>query len=343
MKVSVVGASGYSGGELLRLLAGHGHFQLHSAIAHSNAGESIAALHPQLAGSYTGSFAAFDIDLVSESDLIFFALPHGESGKLLEKHQELFTGKKIIDLGADFRLHSASQWERYYDGPHHGAWQYGLPELPGARAAIQRSKHVANPGCYATALTLSIAPFASVAKNVNFTDIVITAASGTSGAGRSAKINLIGSEVMNSLSAYKVGGVHQHTPEIEQAITAITGEKVALSFTPFLAPMPRGILASVSLPIEGLSKSGISELFASMYEGEAFVQLLPEGQWPQTNSLIGSNGIQLQVTLDEHVGRAVVIAAIDNLGKGAAGQAIQNANIMSGLGEGTGLTAIGVR
>ena len=343
MKVSVVGASGYSGGELLRLLAGHGHFQLHSAIAHSNAGENIAALHPQLAGSYTGNFAAFDIDLVSESDLIFFALPHGESGKLLEKHQELFTGKKIIDLGADFRLHSASQWERYYGGPHHGAWQYGLPELPGVRAAIQRSKHVANPGCYATALTLSIAPFASVAKNVNFTDIVITAASGTSGAGRSAKINLIGSEVMNSLSAYKVGGVHQHTPEIEQAITAITGEKVALSFTPFLAPMPRGILASVSLTIEGLSRSGISELFASMYEGEAFVQLLPEGQWPQTNSLIGSNGIQLQVTLDEHVGRAVVIAAIDNLGKGAAGQAIQNANIMSGLGEGTGLTAIGVR
>ena len=343
MKVAVVGASGYSGGELLRLIAGHPQFQLHSAIAHSNAGEAIGAIHPQLASVYSGDFQALkNIDL-AEVDLLFFALPHGESGKLVAEHQNLLASKKIVDLGADFRLSSPEQWEKYYGGKHHGAWQYGLPELPGARAAIQTSEKIANPGCYATALTLSIAPFTQLSSKVNLADIVITAASGTSGAGRSAKVNLIGSEVMNSLSAYKVGGVHQHTPEIEQAISRITGNSVALSFTPILAPMPRGILASVSIPISGSSITEIREIFSASYSNEKFVHLLPEGQWPQTNSLVGSNGIQLQVALDEHVGRAIVIAAIDNLGKGAAGQAIQNANLMTGIAEDSGLSAVGVR
>lgn len=355
MKVAIVGASGYSGGELLRLIAEHPHFELRAAIAHSNADEPISAVHPHLVGEYSGRFDSFNLELLSSSDVIFFALPHGESGKIVSAHSahsahsaqsaqsELFANKKIIDLGADFRLHSSSQWERYYGGKHHGTWTYGLPELPGAREALATAEHVANPGCYATALTLAIAPFAQIRERVNLKDIVITAASGTTGAGRTAKINLLGSEVMNSLSAYKVGGVHQHTPEIEQAISRITGEVVALSFTPMLAPMPRGILASISIPIQGSTTKEIRDLFENSYAKERFVHLLPDGIWPQTSALIGSNALTLQVVLDSHVGRAIVMAAIDNLGKGAAGQAIQNANILCGFDESAGLTSIGIR
>ena len=343
MKATVIGASGYSGGELLRLVAAHPYFQLHGAIAHTSAGEKIAAVHPHLASSHSGSFDSFTAELIDSSDLLFFALPHGESGKIISDHKELFASKKIIDLGADFRLTSTSQWEKYYGGKHHGVWQYGLPELPGQREKIRTSTHIANPGCYATALTLALAPFTQVARKVNLSDVVITAASGTTGAGRSAKINLLGSEVMNSLSAYKVGGVNQHTPEIEQALTALSGSEVRLSFTPFLAPMPRGILASVSVPVTGISLAEIRDLFSALYLKESFIHILQEGLWPQTNSLIGSNGIQLQVALDEHIGRAIVIAAIDNLGKGAAGQALQNANLLAGIDEGTGLSPVGVR
>lgn len=343
MKAVIVGASGYSGGELLRLLDLHPGFSVIAAIAHSQAGESISGVHPHLTGKYPGNFTSINSEILSEADVIFFALPHGESGRLIVEHWNALSTKKIIDLGADFRLSSPSQWEKYYGGEHHGVWEYGLPELPGARQRISQESHIANPGCYATALALSIAPFAQVSGKANFEDIVITAASGTSGAGRSAKVNLIGSEVMNSLSAYKVGGIHQHTPEIEAAIEGLTGGKVRLSFTPFLAPMPRGILASVSIPISGLSSSQLRELFAASYQNEEFVHLLPEGQSPQTNSLIGSNGVHLQVALDDHVERAIVLAAIDNLGKGAAGQAIQNANLIAGFDEGMGLSAVGVR
>lgn len=343
MKAAVIGASGYSGGELLRLLSQHPNFTSVAAIAHSQAGEKISAIHPQLLGSFAGTFASFDIQLLEEADVIFFALPHGESGKLISENWSVLQSKKIIDLGADFRLQSPELWERYYGGQHHGVWQYGLPELPGMRDGIKASSQVANPGCYATAIALSLAPFAKIKGRVNFSDVVVTAASGTTGAGRSGKINLIGSEVMSSLSAYKVGGVHQHTPEIEEAIGKVVGEPIALSFTPMLAPMPRGILASVSLSITDSSENEIREAFDSSYKDEKFVHLLPGGQWPQTNSLTGSNGVHLQVAVDDHVGRAIVIAAIDNLGKGAAGQAIQNANLLCGFDEEIGLTSVGVR
>lgn len=343
MKVAIIGASGYSGGELLRLLEGHPEFHLHAAIAHTQAGESISSIHTQLAGSHLGRFEKISNEVIQKAELIFLALPHGESGKIINESPEVFARKKVVDLGADFRLQSQASWEKYYGGAHHGRWQYGLPELPGLRSAIKQSTKIANPGCYATALALSLAPFAHISSKVNFADVVITAASGTTGAGRSAKVNLLGSEVMNSLSAYKVGGIHQHTPEIEEAITALSGLPVRLSFTPMLAPMPRGILSSVSIPITDSSAKEIREIFAGAYDQEKFVQLLPEGQWPETHSLYGSNGVQIQVALDEHVGRAVVIAALDNLGKGAAGQAIQNANLICGIEESTGLTPIGVR
>ncbi len=343
MKVTVIGASGYSGGELLRLIDSHPELSLHQAIAHSNAGEPISAIHPQFPATNRGAFERFAVEHVVSADLIFLALPHGESGKLIHEHESSFAGKKIVDLGADFRLNSAAAWERYYGGKHHGSWQYGLAELPGARTKIASAKRVANPGCYATAISLAIAPLVSLANKVDLTDIVVTAASGTTGAGRSAKINLIGSEVMNSLSAYKVGGVHQHTPEIEQAIQGFAQRQIALSFTPFLAPLPRGILAAISIPIENSSPLEIREMFLAHYEKERFIHVLPEGVWPQTNSLIGSNSVAIQVAVDEHVGRVAIVSAIDNLGKGAAGQAIQNANLMFGFDEATGLTTVGVR
>lgn len=343
MKAAVIGASGYSGGELLRLIAGHPHFESVSAIAHTQAGELIASVHPQLSGTYFGSFSAFKDEGIAAAEIIFLALPHGESGKLINEHGEAFKGKKIVDLGADFRLSSPDSWSKYYGGNHHGTWQYGLPELPGAREKIAKSDRVANPGCYATAISLALAPFAKLGNAANLKDAIVTAASGTTGAGRSAKINLIGSEVMNSISAYKVGGVHQHTPEIEEAISGISHQEVRISFTPLLAPLPRGIIASVSIPLQSNNPSELYEVFDNNYRSEPFVHLLPSGQWPQTNSLIGSNGAHIQVAFDSHVERAVVVVAIDNLGKGAAGQAIQNANLIAGFAESTGLTSVGVR
>ena len=343
MKAAVIGASGYSGGELLRLIANHPHFESVAAIAHSQAGQPIASVHPQLSGVFTGSFSTFQDEGIADAEIIFLALPHGESGKLINEHVGAFKGKKIVDLGADFRLSSPDSWSKYYGGNHHGTWQYGLPELPGAREKIATSDCVANPGCYATAISLALAPFAKLGNAANLKDVIITAASGTTGAGRSAKINLIGSEVMNSISAYKVGGVHQHTPEIEEAISGISHQEVKISFTPLLAPLPRGIIASVSIPLQSTKASALSEVFENSYGSEPFVHLLPSGQWPQTNSLIGSNGAHIQVAFDSHVERAVVVVAIDNLGKGAAGQAIQNANLIAGFAETTGLTSVGVR
>ena len=241
MKTAVIGASGYAGGELLRLLATHPVFEVAVVSAHSNAGEQVTSVHPQLQ-SYAGrEFVTADSIDFAPIELVFLALPHGESAALIAK---LPSHLKIVDLGADFRLEDPAQWEKYYGGKHAGAWVYGLPELaPGQREAIKNQNKVANPGCYATSISLGIAPAISL---IDSSDIVVVAASGTTGAGRSAKINLIGSEVMGSLSSYKFGGVHQHTPEIEQALSAVANKEAKISFTPILAPMPRGILATIT-------------------------------------------------------------------------------------------------
>ena len=243
MKIGVIGASGYAGGELLRLLAGHPEFEVCCVTAHSNAGEPITAVHPQL-NSYAGQkFSSFNASDFERCEVIFLALPHGESAAVIAS---LNPKAKIVDLGADYRLEDSAKWTQYYGGTHAGTWTYGAPELPGARANIAKSFRVANPGCYATAIALGTAPAAKIA---DISDVVIVAASGTTGAGRSAKINLIASEVMGSLTSYKFGGVHQHTPEIEEALTRATGTAAKISFTPILAPMPRGILDH-RLPIE---------------------------------------------------------------------------------------------
>jgi N-acetyl-gamma-glutamyl-phosphate reductase len=338
MKTAVIGASGYAGGELLRLLATHPVFEVTVVSAHSNAGEQVTSVHPQLQ-SYAGrEFVTADSIDFTAIELVFLALPHGESAALISK---LPSHVKIVDLGADYRLKDPAQWEKYYGGKHAGAWVYGLPELASAqREAIKSQNKVANPGCYATSISLGIAPAMSV---IDSSDIVVVAASGTTGAGRSAKINLIGSEVIGSLSSYKFGGVHQHTPEIEQALSAVAQKEARISFTPILAPMPRGILATITAKLTtAITTEQAHQLYSKHYANDFFIDLLPLGQMPKTSAVTGSNKVQIQVAVDQHSNRLVVSVAIDNLGKGAAGQAIQNANLMCGLSEISGLALDGI-
>jgi N-acetyl-gamma-glutamyl-phosphate reductase len=320
------------------LLATHPHFEVTVVSAHSNAGEQVTSVHPQLQ-SYAGrSFVATDSIDFSTLGLVFLALPHGESASLIAK---IPAHVKIVDLGADFRLEDPAQWEKYYGGKYAGSWVYGLPELaPGQREAIKNENKVANPGCYATSISIGIAPALNL---VDVSDIVVVAASGTTGAGRSAKINLLGSEVMSSLTSYKFGGVHQHTPEIEQALSAVAQKPAMISFTPILAPMPRGILSTITAKLNApLTTEQAHDLFSRHYASEFFVDVLPIGQLPKTSAVIGSNKVQLQVAVDQHTQRLVVSVAIDNLGKGAAGQAIQNANLICGLAEISGLALDGI-
>jgi N-acetyl-gamma-glutamyl-phosphate reductase len=337
MKTAIVGASGYAGTELLRLLLDHPNFEPTVITAHSNAGELISSVSPQLAKLGDRRFESFDLAKVNACDLVFLALPHGESAALIA---QLDPDLKVVDLGADFRLTGAEKWAQYYGGTHAGTWTYGLPELPGKREAIAKSTRVANPGCYATSISLAIAPALEL---IDSQDIVVVAASGTTGAGRNAKVNLLGSEVMGSLSSYKFGGVHQHTPEVEEALTHIAGSDVKISLTPILAPMPRGILSTVTAKLtSNATTETMHALYTKAYTADEFVSVLPIGQMPKTNSVIGSNHVQLQVAVDAHTHRLIISAVIDNLGKGAAGQAIQNANLICGLPENAGLEMLGL-
>ena len=337
MKIAVVGASGYAGGELLRLLSGHPEFEISYIAAGSNAGELITNLHPQLTNFIGRKFEATNVGMINKCQLVFTALPHGESANLISQVDK---SVKIVDLGADFRLQNSEAWKKYYGGEHAGSWVYGLPELVDHKE-ISNSTQVANPGCYATAIALSVAPVLPI---IDSKDIVVVAASGTTGAGRSAKVNLIGSEVMNNLTSYKFGGVHQHTPEIEEVLSKVGNKDVKISFTPILAPMPRGILATVTAKLTtNSSAESVRESFSNYYKNSKFVTLLPAGSMPMTSAVLGSNNVQIQVAVDEHVDRVVISTAIDNLGKGAAGQAIQNANLMCGFAEDTGLQNLGVR
>ena len=337
MKIGIVGASGYAGGELLRLLSNHPNFEISFIAAYANAGEPINGVHPHLTEFEGKSFSSVKVDDLNKCDLVFTALPHGESAKIIG---QLNKEVKIVDLGADYRLTDRSQWDKYYEGSYAGSWTYGLPELTD-HELIAQSKYVANPGCYATAIALSIAP---VLTEIDSEDIVVVAASGTTGAGRTAKVTLLGSEVMNSLTSYKFGGVHQHTPEIEQILTLISNKSVKISFTPILAPMPRGILATVTAKLHSsTSEDKIRAIYSDFYRKSKFVSLLSEGQMPMSSSVLGTNNALMQIAVDSHVNRIVVSTVIDNLGKGAAGQAIQNANLMCNLAEDAGLRLAGVR
>jgi N-acetyl-gamma-glutamyl-phosphate reductase len=339
VKVAVAGASGYAGGELLRLVDAHPHLELAVAAAGSAAGQPVPAVHPQLPHLGDVTLVETRPEVLAAADLVLLALPHGESAAIAAR---LPVDLPVVDLGADFRLADAADWERFYGTEHAGTWTYGLPELPGARARIAASHRVANPGCYVTAITVALAPLLAEGLATP-DDVVVVAASGTSGAGRAPRASLLASEVMGSMSAYKVGGGHQHTPEIVQNLSRVTDLPVTLSFTPMLAPMPRGILATSSAPLgPGAHEAAVLDCLAQAYAAEPFVHLLPAGRWPATGATTGSNSVHLQAAVDQAAGRVTVVAALDNLVKGAAGQAVQNANLLLGLPETSGLSTVGV-
>jgi N-acetyl-gamma-glutamyl-phosphate reductase len=351
VRVAVAGASGYAGGELLRLISGHPHLELGPLSAGASAGLPVTDVHPHLAALAGRVFDPADPGLLAAADLIFLALPHEESAALAAA---LPGHVAVVDLSASFRLADPRAWATYYRTGHAGCWVYGLPELPGARARISSARRVASPGCYATTAIVALAPLLA-AGLAEPQDIVIVAASGTSGAGRSPSAALLATEVMGAVSAYQVGGAHRHTPEIEQALAEAAGgqqggpeasgaARPSVSFTPMLAPMPRGILATCTARLAGAvpTTTAVRTALADAYAGEPFVHVLPEGSWPTTAATAGSNAVHLQAAVDAHAGRAVVVAALDNLGKGAAGQAVQAANLMLGLPETAGLTTQGV-
>ncbi len=343
MRVSIAGASGYAGGELLRILEVHPHFEVVAAAAHSSVGERVDSLHPALAPSPIGSLELCSTSADQlEADIVFIALPHGQSAQLAAELLAANPNQMIVDLGADFRLGDPQAWERYYGGDYAGKWTYGLPELAQQREVISTSTTIANPGCYATAISLASAP-AVAARLMGKSVINVVAASGTTGAGRVPTPSLIASAVMGSMSAYKIGGVHQHTPEIEQVLDSIWPEAgVRVSFTPLLAPMPRGIIATCTSTFSTDTAVEPREIYREYFKDSPFVTVLDQGQMPNTGSVLGSNYVQLSVNVDEHAGALIVIATLDNLVKGAAGQAIQNANLMCGFAETTGLLQTGV-
>ena len=339
VSVAVAGASGYAGGEVLRLLLGHPAVTIGALTGGSNAGERLGTLQPHLLPLADRVLEDTTIETLAGHEVVFLGLPHGQSGQVAAA---LGDDVVVIDCGADFRLVDAATWEKFYGSDHAGTWPYGLPELGDNRAKLAGARRIAVPGCYPTVSSLALAP-AIAGGLVDPSDIVIVAASGTSGAGKAAKANLLGSETMGNTSAYGVGGVHRHTPEIVQNLAALTDGEVRVSFTPLLVPMPRGILATCTAPVAaGVTTEQAQQAYADAYADEPFVHVLPPGVWPQTQAVLGSNAVHLQVTVDETAGRLVAVGVVDNLTKGTAGAAVQCMNLALGLDETTGLSTIGL-
>lgn len=341
--VAVSGASGYAGGEILRLLADHPDFDVRTVTAHSNAGQPLIAVQPHLR-SYTHlTLKDTTAENLAGHDIVFLALPHGASGAIAA---ELSAETLVIDCGADHRLESKADWASFYGGDFHGAWTYGVPELPRLsgtqRDRLAKTKRIAAPGCNASTVALSLAPGIR-AGVIEAADLVSVLAVGPSGAGKSLKAHLLGSELLGSANPYSVGSVHRHIPEIQQALRWAGGAHPTISFTPVIVPMSRGILAtSTARVVPGTDAATVRAAWEDAYAGERFVQLLPEGQFPRTADVLGANTALLGLQIDENAGRVVVIAAVDNLVKGTAGAAIQSANIALGLTESTGLPVNGV-
>jgi N-acetyl-gamma-glutamyl-phosphate reductase len=337
VKAAVAGASGYAGGEVLRLLLGHPDVEVGTVTAGGNAGEPLGTVQPHLLPLADRVLEETTVEALAGHDVVFLALPHGASAAI---GAALPSRTVVVDCGADFRLTDPAAWERFYGGEHAGSWPYGLPELADQRSRLAGATRIAVPGCYPTVTTLALAP--AVASGIaDPSDVVVVAASGTSGAGRAAKTHLIGSEVMGSVAAYAVGGAHRHVPEISQNLALVTDAQVRISFTPLLVPMPRGILATCTAPTN-VTADEAAALYQKAYADEPFVHVLPEGQWPQTKGVLGSNAVHVQVTVDEGAGRLVAVAAVDNLVKGTAGAAVQCMNLALGLPETTGLSTTGV-
>jgi len=342
LKIGIAGATGYGGIELLRLLGNHPEATVVLAGTESYVGQELAAVYPHLAGRVTlaGREATAEA-LAAECDVVFTALPHGVPMKLAPA--VLAAGGKFIDLGADFRLRDTSAFESWYKHKHEAPALmaeavYGLPEL--YREQIQGARLVGNPGCYPTSCALAAAPLLT-AGLVETRGIVFDSKSGVSGAGRGVNLGVHYSEVNENFKAYNIAGGHRHTPEIEQTLTDLNGgTAVVVTFTPHLVPMTRGILTTAYFQLkQDHQTSELLELFRSFYAGKPFVRVRPAGDLPQTKQVWGSNYCDIGLQVDRRTGRVLVVAVIDNLVKGAAGQAIQNMNLMCGLPETTGLLA----
>jgi len=346
--VAVAGASGYAGGELLRLLAAHPEFEIRTVTAHSSAGRPLIESQPQLRSLAHLTLVETTPEHLDGHDVVFFALPHGASGALTAQLADV---RLAVDCGADHRLTSGEDWAAFYGGEHHEPWAYGVPELlvagaPGGgkqREHLAGARRIAAPGCNASTVALSLAP-GIAAGVIEPRDIVSVLAVGPSGAGRAAKTHLLGAELMGSANPYAVGGTHRHIPEIRQALrNAGAREEPTISFTPVLVPMSRGILATSTARLApGATAASVREAWEAAYAEEPFVHLLPEGVLPRTADTIGANTCLMSVVVDEAAGRVVVVAALDNLAKGTAGAAIQSANIALGIPETTGLSTNGV-
>lgn len=341
LRVAVAGATGYAGGEILRLLLGHpgyadGRLTIGALTAAASAGSTLGEHHPHLIPLAQRVVEPTDEGVLKDHDVVFLALPHGHSAALAER---LGPDTLIIDCGADFRLTDPAAWERFYGTNHAGSWPYGLPELPGGRERLRGTRRIAVPGCYPTAALLALVP--AMAEDLIEPAVTVVAVSGTSGAGRAAKTDLLGSEVIGSARAYNIAGAHRHTPEIAQGLRAVTDRDVTVSFTPVLIPTSRGILATCT----ARTRAPLSQLRAAYekaYDAEPFVYLMPDGQLPRTGAVIGSNATHIAVAVDEAAETFVAIAAIDNLVKGTGGAAVQSMNLALGWPEGEGLSVVGV-
>jgi len=343
--VAVAGASGYAGGELLRLLLSHPEAEIGAVTAASNAGTPLADHQPHLLPLAGRILEPTTPEVLAGHDVVFLALPHGASAAIAA---QMPADVVVVDCGADHRLRDGALWVEFYGGAHAGSWPYGLPELVAADGARQREalrgvRRVAVPGCYPTAVSLALAP--GFAAGLLEPDVVVVAASGTSGAGRSLKTHLLGSEVMGSMTPYGVGGVHRHTPEMEQSLSAAAAEPVRVSFTPTLAPMARGTLATCTARLRpGVrpDPDAVRAAWVKAYADEPFVHVLSEGRWPRTADTLGANTVLMQVAVDARSGRVIVVAAVDNLTKGTAGGALQCVNLALDLPETVGLPTAGL-
>ncbi|MFZ3171830.1 MAG: N-acetyl-gamma-glutamyl-phosphate reductase [Carboxydocellales bacterium] len=343
IKASIIGATGYTGAELVRILARHPEVELVALTSQSYVGQEISQVFPHLKPLTTLLCSEQDVPKVArESDVIFTALPHGLSVPIVQ--EAIANGAKVIDLGADFRLDDIAEYQHWYKVEHLAPGLlaeavYGLPEIN--REKIASARVVGNPGCYPTSVVLGLAPLLKTGL-VKHDSIIIDAKSGVSGAGRGLSLGIHYSECNDSIKAYNVGG-HRHIPEIEQELTKLAGAKVSISFTPHLVPMTRGMLSTIYGSLtKGVTAQEVQQLYTSFYAAEPFVQVLPLGELPQTKWCSGSNYCFIGLVVDPRVNRVVVLSALDNLVKGASGQAVQNMNLMFGLPETCGLEFAGL-
>jgi len=343
-RVAVVGASGYAGGETLRLLAGHPGVEVATVTAHSSAGKRLSEVAPHIDLGHDPVLQETGVETLRGHDVVVLALPHGQSGQIAAALRAEDPDVLVLDLGADHRLESAEEWEAYYRSEHSGTWTYGMPELPLADGTRQReqlrtAREIAVPGCNATAVTLALAPLLR-AELLDAGALSAVLPVGYSGAGRAAKQHLLFSEASGTAAPYAVGGTHRHIPEVLQNLRRSTGrEDARLGFTPVLVPMSRGILAVCTAPVaEGTTTADLLAALEHDYAGEHFVTVLPEDSAPATGQVAGANTIRIGAAVDARSGQATVISAIDNLVKGTAGAALQSMNLALGLPEATGLS-----